>query len=335
MAKKKKGAKWVDFKEIKEKVTIKMLLDHYQVELTKSGKNYVGSCPIHKGTNPKQFSVNLERNIWRCFGNCNKGGNALDLVCEMEGGISAYGAAVKLSYWFALGALRSEEEKPAKEKKSKKDQELVRKKEEKPEIINPPLSFELKDLDQDHPFFKENGIDLDVVEHFGLGFCRKGMMKNRIAIPIHNEDGELIAYCGRAVNEEQEKEDGKYKLPSSEKGFYKSHVLYNLDRQNCPGELILVESFKSVWFFFSWGIFDVVSPLGSSVSVEQVELLSKTLGPNGKLSIVFDADESGRVGAENLLSLTSKKLYTKIVDISEYAKKPHQLKEEQIRKLFL
>jgi len=68
---------WVDYKAIKEAVTMQMVLDKYGIKLKKSGKNYVCCCPIHKGTNFRQFSVNLEKNIWQCFGDCKTGGNVL------------------------------------------------------------------------------------------------------------------------------------------------------------------------------------------------------------------------------------------------------------------
>lgn len=330
--KEKPKKNWVDFKRIKEEITIAQVLEHYGVELKQSGKSHTACCPIHKGSNPKQFSVNLERNIWRCFGNCAKGGNILDLVSAMEGDISPHEAGLKLQNWFlAESKSKSKPNKqPAKTVEAKA--ELVREEKKEPKAINPPLRFELSNLETDHQFFKDEGIDQETVEYFGLGFCRKGIMANRIAIPIHDHQGRLIAYCGRALDEELIRTEGKYKLPSSEHGFHKSHVLYNLNRQNIPTEeLILVESFKSVWWFQMLGIGNVVSPLGSSVSEEQAELLRMTLAPkNGKLDIIFDADESGREGAEKALALLGKFFYVKSIDISRFAKKPHQLTQEQV-----
>ncbi|MHC4458633.1 MAG: hypothetical protein ACYS0I_16405 [Planctomycetota bacterium] len=89
------------------------------------------------------------------------------------------------------------------------------------ELDNKPLKFELKSLEKEHEFFKERRIQQATVKHFGLCFCTKGMTKCRIAIPIHNHLGQLVAYCGRAVTEEQIKEE-KYKQPL---GFYKSAVV--------------------------------------------------------------------------------------------------------------
>jgi len=41
---------WVDFKAIKQAVTIERVLAHYEVNwLRKSGEELRGRCPIHKG----------------------------------------------------------------------------------------------------------------------------------------------------------------------------------------------------------------------------------------------------------------------------------------------
>ena len=40
---------WVDFKTIKQAVTIVPVLDRYGVKLKKSGKELRGRCPIHQG----------------------------------------------------------------------------------------------------------------------------------------------------------------------------------------------------------------------------------------------------------------------------------------------
>lgn len=334
MDNKEKGKNWVNYQEIKSKVTLAMVLEHYQIALSKSGNNYTACCPIHKGSNPKQFSVNMERNIWKCFGDCQKGGNVLDFVSAMENGISIHESALKLKNWFFAGDTvdtKATDQPPGQTKVKKAGSELVRK--EKQTLVNQPLPFALKKLDKSHPFFAREGIKPETVEHFGLGYCNQGMMKNRIVIPIHDHQGQLIAYCGRALDEELIKAEGKYKLPSSEKGFYKSHVLYNLHRQTKPTQLILVESFKSVWKFHQHGQANVITPLGSSVSDEQAELLGEILGSSGVLIIIFDADEAGQTGASNALLKLAGKIFVKVIDISPYALKPHHLSAEQIKEI--
>ena len=311
---------WVDFKEIKDRISMEMVLSRYGLLnlLKKSGNNLVGRCPIHNGSNPRQFSVNLDRNIFNCFGDCGSGGNVLDFVSRMEE-ISLRDAALLLKDWFGgNGQAKPKTKKTAKAKPEKK--------EPKPDHINPPLTFTLKKLKPNHTFFDERGIATQTVKHFGLGYCERGILKGRIAIPIHNEKNELVAYCGRAVNEKKIEEGGKYKMPSR---FVKSTVVYNLNRQEGATRLVLVESFLSVFRLHQHGINDVVALMGSQLSAKQAELIIGHLGPDGKAALLFDADQAGRKCTIECLKKLSLKLYTKVIDIGPYAKKPHQLSENQ------
>ena len=105
---KENNKNWVNYKEIKEKISMQMVLEHYGIELKKSGQNLAGCCPIYQGTNRRQFSVSPERNIWNCFGNCKEGGNVLDFVAMMEFGNkepqSIRKAALQLKNWFLPGS---------------------------------------------------------------------------------------------------------------------------------------------------------------------------------------------------------------------------------------
>ena len=313
---------WVDYKEIKKKVNLQMVLKKYGVfsKLRKTGNNFVGTCPIHKGHNDRQFSVNLERNIWRCFGDCQGGGNILDFVSKMEN-ISIHEAGLLLKKWFLI----DDENVETKQNKSKKQtnkptnqkSKLVRE-----EKINTPLKFHLQ-LIPEHTFFEEKRISPETINHFGLGLAKKGMMKDRIAIPIHNEQKQLIAYCGRATTKEQVEESGKYKLPAN---FHKSDVVYNLNRQK-EGQksLILVESYLSVFKLYQAGFTNVVSLQGSELSEKQEELIINFLGLTGFLLLMFDNDKSGLKCTENCLKRFGKKFFVKTINFSQYGKKPHYL----------
>jgi DNA primase len=330
MTKGKRPAKeeaWVDFKEIKERITLEMVLNRYGLlkNLKKSGKNHVGSCPIHQGSNPRQFSVNLERNIFNCFGNCKSGGNVLDFVAKMEK-VSAREAALLLQNWFPQ-ALSNKEDEKGRKKRSRKNPPLNKEK----TIINPPLSFKLKSLKTEHPFFKEREIKRKAVMHFGLGFCTKGVMKGRVVIPIHDEKEELVAYCGRAIDRKQEETDGKYRLPAN---FVKSAVVYNLNRQT-KGEsrLIVVESFFSIFRLYQYGILNTVALMGSHLSQDQANLIVDFLGPDGQATLMFDTDESGQECTKECLERLCAKVFVKALDISRYGKKPHHLTRQQINEI--
>ena len=71
-------------------------------------------------------------------------------------------------------------------------------------------------------------------------------MAGRIVFPIHNSQGELVAYAGRAPTEKDEEKRGKYIFPSR---FNKSLELWNYNRVKEKNKLIrdfgliLVEGF--------------------------------------------------------------------------------------------
>ena len=70
-----------------------------------------------------------------------------------------------------------------------------------PGTNNPPLTFELKNLDVKHPYLKQRGVGAKTIKEFGLGYCNRGLMKDRVVISIHNPMGELVTYAGIAVGE--------------------------------------------------------------------------------------------------------------------------------------
>lgn len=341
-----KSKNWIDFADIKTKITMEMVIDRYGLakNLKQSGKNLVGCCPIHNGSNPRQFSVNLQKNIWNCFGNCKTGGNVLDFVAIKEFGDkepeSIRKAGMLMKDWFSLpGTGLPDSDNKAKtavpDPSAKTGNKLVRKETETQEhqetLVNSPLAFELKSLESEHDFFKQRAIDPETVKYFGLGFCKKGMMKGRIAIPIHDHEGNLIAYCGRAVAPKQIEEEGKYKLPAN---FAKLLVVYNLHRQTKEiGSLILVESYLSVWRLYQAGFANAVALMGSVLGEAQEELILNLLGATGRILLMFDADEDGHKCRDDCLSRLSPKAFVKAVDFSQFARKPHQLTPEQIKSL--
>lgn len=325
---------WVDFKEVKNAVSMQMVMEKYGAKLKKSGDNHVGCCPIHKGINSRQFSVHFEKNIWQCFGDCQTGGNVLDFTAMMEFGnkdaASIRKAAFNLQSWFLkdLSSDQNEEQKDP-EHMADDDEVVDENSEDTEKRENKPLTFELKHLDQDHPWFSSRDISPETVDYFGLGLQKKGKtIANRIAIPIHDHSGQLVAYCGRAINKSQIKKEGKYKLPAN---FIKSDVVYNLHRQKKDIKaLILVESFISVWKLHQMGFSCSVALMGSRLTQSQEKQITSFLGPHKRVICMFDADKAGEKCTLDCTNRLSGSVYVKTVDISSYAKKPHLLTLEQL-----
>jgi hypothetical protein len=66
---------------IREANDIVEIVSRY-IELHKSGKEYVGRCPFHDDRHPS-LAVNEEKQKFHCF-SCDKGGDVIDFVREME-----------------------------------------------------------------------------------------------------------------------------------------------------------------------------------------------------------------------------------------------------------
>lgn len=347
MKAKRAKTKWVDFKAIKEKVGMKDILEHYELlaGLTER-KNHelVGYCPIHDEAkySKNSFCVNTKKNAFNCFA-CGTGGNVLDFVAQMED-VDIRQAGLLIQEWFDLTPAK----KLAKKGKQKSDSTAVEPESEpektaaksetprldqEPVQINPPLTFELKDLDQNHPYLKERDLTKDTIKEFGLGLCSKGLMKDRIAIPIHNENGELIAYAGRFAGDLPADGEPKYKLPPK---FQKHLVLYNFHRAKEMAKdqgLIVVEGFFDTMRIWQAGFKNVVALMGTSLSDEQEQLLVETLAPDGKLTLMLDPDEAGLKATRAIADQLITKLYVKVIDLQEDGLEPDGLSEEQIREL--
>ena len=94
------------FQEVK-RVPLAAILEHYGVlsDLKRIGAQHFGCCPIHDGTNKKQFVCDLDKQLWKCFGDCQKGGGTLEFVSAMEG-VDIGEAAQRIGQWFAIASSR-------------------------------------------------------------------------------------------------------------------------------------------------------------------------------------------------------------------------------------
>ena len=191
------------------------------------------------------------------------------------------------------------------------------------------MNFRLK-LEAEHPYLVERGISKETVETFGIGYCSLGLMKGRIASPIHNERGELIAYAGRWAAKEIPDDTPKYLLPD---GFEKQAVLFNLNRidrmESVVRAAIVVESYWSVMRLHALG-HPVVSPMGHSVSERQCELLASR-GVE-KVIVLFDGDEAGELGIADSVPLLSRRFYVHAPPVPN-GFKPHKASEAELEKL--
>lgn len=331
---------WVDYKAVKSAVSMEMVLDRYGVAVRRVNKTYLrGQCPLPthaSDTSKESFGVQTEKNAWACQSqSCVKarggrrGGNVLDFVAVMES-CTVRDAALKLQSWFMgdgaqnkNGAaatppeLVAEKKEPVGEDASEASRGV---------LVNKPLPFSLRDIDSSHPYLAHRGITRETAEYFGVGFFPgKGSMVGRIVIPIHNAEGELVAYAGRALDSATEP---RYKLPA---GFNKSLELFNLHRAaqcDSKGSVIVVEGFFDAMKVYQAGFPSVVALMGSSLSDVQAELL--TAFDRGVL--MLDGDEAGTEAAPKITAQLARYLLVRIAAVPE-GKQPDMLSSENIKRI--
>ena len=199
---------------------------------------------------------------------------------------------------------------------------------------NRVLSFELKtELDDALKAWLEGrGIDHHAQKEFGLGRAskRSKTIADRLAIPIHNANGELVAYCGRYVGDDVPDDEPKYKQPP---GFRKELEIFNLHR--AVGQIdkfktfLVFESYFSVMRFYRNA--SCISFMGRSASAQQVDLLIEQMKAAGfrKAVIIGDGDEPGRQGARAIAGALAPDFWTHVLDLDDGVK-PHHLDWDEL-----
>jgi DNA primase len=331
--------KWVDFKTIKEKVSMEMVLSHYGLlaGLKQTAHGFRGPCPVHKGKHPNQFHVDPVKNRWNCFGGCDMEkleGHVIGFVAALEG-VELREAALMIAEWYNLPTERPDKISPRSRRQADAPAPP-----EKPAPVSAPgdepenkeLSFELKALSVDHPFFGERRIAAETVQHFGLGFCSRGLMKDRIVFPLHHRDGKLIGYLGRTVREFTP-ENPKWLLPP---GLIKPKVLFNFHRVAGKGKtVIIVEGPLDLVAVHQAGFPNVVALLGKellsdpSLSYDQLRLITQNFT---QAILLLDGDPDGQAAASVIAGKLAPEIFVRIVPLP-LDKDPSDLEPDSLRHL--
>src|ERR1035438_7515334 len=157
---------FLDFKEIKQRVSIADILARYQVNLVRVNQTSLkGNCPLpsHSSGSKNTFFVNVAKSVWYCHSDsCKKngqraGGNVIDFVAAMEQ-CSAYAAAKRIDELFPAGSGGKAKAAPVADAGAESAGHAS---EEADAAIgsgnNKPLAFTLKDVNPSHPLIQERG----------------------------------------------------------------------------------------------------------------------------------------------------------------------------------
>jgi DNA primase len=330
---------------IRRSVDIVDVISDY-VQLKKQGRNYFGLCPFH-GEKTPSFSVSPEKQIFHCFG-CGAGGNVFSFLMDIEG-ISFIDAAERLASranidlsHLAFDGQRERQTETSEAKKMMEAHELLKKfyhhllvntKEgqtafdylqargitreviEQFEIGYSPNSWDLA-----AKFLKGRGFSLELMEKAGLLIRKENgdyvdRFRNRIMFPIHNHQGETVAFSGRILGEGQP----KYLNSPETLIFHKGKILYNFYQARLHirknQQAVLFEGFADVVSAVKAGVAHSVATMGTSLTEEQARILRRNVE---SVVICYDGDPAGveaTFRAAELLSETG--CYVKIATIPD------------------
>ncbi len=327
----KRGAGWVDFAAVKRQVTLEQVLEHYGLlaGLEEKDDGYCGPCPFHEGESPRPFHVSTSKNAWYCH-SCEEGGNVLDFAARMED-VSIRKAAQILAEAFGLEGAQ----KPRRRRRKRRDAESSAEEaapaetdalsgplsasDDPPKGLgtpsegdseaaaeeNKPLGFSLQ-LDPGHELLQPLGFDRATVERFEAGYCRRGMMTGRLAVPIHSPTGELLAYAGWGLDGET-----GWRFPPK---FHRQLELYNLHRAGEAASeegLVVVADILDVWRLA--GAENVVALMGETMSDRQEALITSFAGELQRITLVLPA--SGQ--RDKLAARLASQVFVRAMELSE------------------
>ncbi len=305
--------------EIKSRIDIVELVGE-TVKLRRAGKNYSGLCPFHNEKTPS-FIVSPDRQTWRCFGQCGEGGDIFKFVMKKEGWDFkealrnlAERAGVKLEAYKA----EKPEEKEAHERLRTFLEEAVT-------FYRYHLSTPAGKFALDYIHEKRHLTDA-TIETFGLGYAPQGWdnvlnhfkekgyteqelldvglvsqresggfidrFRNRLMIPIRDENGKITGFGARILDPN---DVPKFMNSPETPLFSKSHLLYGLDRARKPiraaNQAIIVEGYLDVIALHQAGFENVVSPMGTSLTEDQLRLLKRF---TRSIVLALDPDAAGQ-----------------------------------------
>lgn len=242
---------FVDFKELKERVSITDGVSLLALSLNEKGTQLRGKCPVCGG-NDRSLVVTPEKGLWYCFTK-KIGGDVIALVAHIRD------CSVKDAAQWLAG--------------DKEDATPPRERSTATTGIS-PLSY----LQPDHESVERLGVLSETAQEFGAGYANKGVMRGRFAIPIYAHDSTLVAYCGRAVKED---DSPVLKFPN---GFDPEHHIFNADRVS-GGELHLTRDPIDVLIAHQNGIENCVAFLTETITAHQLEQLASLMDETGSESV--------------------------------------------------
>ena len=311
--------------QLRANTDIESVISPY-VNLRRRGKNLVGLCPFHNEKTPS-FTVYPENGSFYCFG-CGVGGDVITFVRRME----------NLDYMEAVKQLADRAGMALPE--DGYDDTLAKKRTAVLAANRAAAKFFHAQLytvqgRQALDYFLDRGLAPETIRHFGLGFApndwralkrhlneqgfddillesanllrrsdKNGKVsyydnfRNRVMFPIIDPRGNVIAFGGRVLDDSKP----KYINTSDTLVYKKSNGVFalNFAKNGNDGKLIIAEGYMDVIALHQAGFTNAVACLGTALTKEQANLLSRYADT---IILSYDADEAGQKATARALGI--------------------------------
>jgi len=288
------------------------------VPLKRSGGTWRGPCPFHQGKNPN-FSVSPSHGSYHCFV-CHESGDVFTFLRKRLGldwpsavkfvgekvGIEVidaprraqapdpnapnHEALAAAAEWFQT-QLRDEQGGRAA-------REYLESRELDPHAWHRfGLGFAPRDGQALRRYLRSLGYDDERQLEAGLLVVRegdtepRGRFRGRIMFPILDEIGRHVGFGGRAMGDDQP----KYLNSPESPVFQKRRTLYGLhtakQAMRRVSRAIVVEGYLDAIRLALAGLEEVVAPLGTALTEEQAQLLTRY---SSSVFLLYDSDEAGQ-----------------------------------------
>lgn len=311
--------------EIRAKADIVEIIQRY-LPLIKKGKNYVAVCPFHDDHDPS-MSISEDKQIYKCFV-CGAGGNVFNFVKDFE----------KIQYNEAILKVANYVSFPLDEKYLITPKKIDPKLQSLYDVLNEYVKYSryilnTEDASEAKKYLYKRGLDDSIIQKFEIGynlnndqstkfllakgftlescvkanisrtneFGSKDVFNQRIVFPIHNPQGQPVAFTARTMNPN---ESSKY-INSTETPLYvKGNLLYNYHRAiksiKQAREIIIVEGVMDVIALDRVNIENVVATLGTACTKEQISLIQNA---SNNVVLCYDSDAAGQTATLKLARL--------------------------------
>lgn len=314
--------------QIKDRMDIVDIVSKYVI-LKKKGANYWGCCPFHNEKTPS-FSVNPAKGIYKCFG-CGEGGDAISFLMKVNN--QTFHEVIKEQAEI-FGIELPKTFSPNKEKTEEKTIIL--------EILNKACKIFETNLktevgEKALKYLSSRGIEKEVISTYRLGVAQNSSdslskeltkeykieliekaglvikkenstsyvdrFRNRLIIPIISENGDVIGFGARALDEGQ---SPKYLNSPDTPVYNKSNVLYGLyhakDAIKKQDATIIMEGYFDVISAQAHGVKNCVAACGTSLTQGHIKLISR-YSQNRRVYLAFDTDLAGQKATERSAEL--------------------------------